>query len=103
MATDVVDKYANKVDETIRLLRGSFPDLLKSDFTANSLTTLLDKKRVAKQLGNALSQYASSTTPRDARLITREFSTLTAAFYDLANESMETAKLMRQYADTMKR
>jgi hypothetical protein len=75
--------------ENIKSLSESFGDLYMIQYT------------LAYEIDQI--EYASSTTPRDARLITREFSTLTAAFYDLANESMETAKLMRQYADTMKR
>jgi hypothetical protein len=63
---------------------------------------LLDKKRVAEQLRDALSQYAA-TSPREAKLIMKQIRALENAFGDLSKESMDIAVLIGEYADKMKR
>jgi hypothetical protein len=96
-----LDNYTNKVDETMRLLKDSFPNLVTSSVAGSSLKALLNKKRVAEQLLDTISQYKLAS-PEEAILVIWEIRKLITAFDLLSRESIEIARLTKTYAEKMK-
>jgi hypothetical protein len=91
-----LEKYANKVEQTLELIQVEFSELIQSDDLLNSLPVLLEKRRVAAELRSFLNKRISSSA-REPELIE-----LLKSFIHLGDESIKIARLMRDHADSMR-
>jgi hypothetical protein len=101
--TEKLDTYGSEVEQALSLLEDSFPELIRSDNSVKSLKALLDKQRTAVEFPVALLEYKLPHPQREVGSLLDEVDRLGRAFGDLGAQSVEIAKMMRNYADAKKR